>query len=439
MNKEQVYNLIGIGIGPFNLGLAALCNPISELKTLFLDQRDGFDWHPGLMIDHVTLQTPFLCDCVSMADPTNPLSFLNYLKETDRLYKFFIRESFFIPRKEYNRYCQWVAAQMPQCLFSAQVVDIDYADGLYFITTYHTKTKEQVVYKAERIVLGTGTQAHIPSFIPKEDPRIIHTGNYLYRKEELLSKGRNIAVIGSGQSAAEVFYDLLQNRNDKTVLGWYSRPDRFFPMEYSKLTLELTSPDYVDYFFNRTETARREILSKQQSQFKGINYDLINEIYDFIYDLNIDNADPKLKIIPNSQLNRVDTSNPDFINLKFTQLEQNLPYDQEADYVILGTGYRYNEPSFLKNIQSRIKRDSAGLYDVNRNYSIDENGSEIYVLHAEVHTHSYISTDLGMAAYRNSYIINDILGREHYKIEKKIAFQDFDVEKHSSLPTTVHL
>ncbi|WP_333597608.1 lysine N(6)-hydroxylase/L-ornithine N(5)-oxygenase family protein [Chryseobacterium flavum] len=435
MTNEAVYNVIGIGIGPFNLGLAALSNPIPELKTLFLDQRDGFDWHPGLMIDHVTLQTPFLCDCVSMADPTNPLSLLNYLKETGRLYKFFIRENFFIPRKEYNHYCQWVIEQLPQCRFSTQVVDITYEEGLYHVTTIHTKTKETTVFKTERLILGTGTQPHIPSFIPKDDSRIIHTSSYLYRKEELLSQGKKIAIIGSGQSAAEVFYDLLQNRNKEMQLGWYSRPDRFFPMEYSKLTLELTSPDYVEYFYNRSESVRKTILSKQQAQFKGINYDLINDIYDFIYDLNIDNADPNLTIIPNSQLNRVDNSNPDFINLEFTQLEQEVPYDQEADYLILGTGYRYHEPGFLKNIQSRIKRDSSGLFDVNRNYSIDHNGGEIYVLHAEVHTHSYISTDLGMAAYRNSYIINDILGREHYKIEKKIAFQDFDVEKYADLPT----
>ncbi|WP_313091413.1 lysine N(6)-hydroxylase/L-ornithine N(5)-oxygenase family protein [Chryseobacterium flavum] len=435
MTNEAVYNVIGIGIGPFNLGLAALSNPIPELKTLFLDQRDGFDWHPGLMIDHVTLQTPFLCDCVSMADPTNPLSLLNYLKETGRLYKFFIRENFFIPRKEYNHYCQWVIEQLPQCRFSTQVVDITYEEGLYHVTTIHTKTKETTVFKTERLILGTGTQPHIPSFIPKDDSRIIHTSSYLYRKEELLSQGKKIAIIGSGQSAAEVFYDLLQNRNEEMQLGWYSRPDRFFPMEYSKLTLELTSPDYVEYFYNRSESARKTILSKQQAQFKGINYDLINDIYDFIYDLNIDNADPNLKIIPNSQLNRVDNSNPDFINLEFTQLEQEVPYDQEADYLILGTGYRYHEPAFLQNIQDRIKRDSSGLFDVNRNYSIDHNGGEIYVLHAEVHTHSYISTDLGMAAYRNSYIINDILGREHYKIEKKIAFQDFDVEKYADLPT----
>jgi len=436
MNHEPIYNVIGIGIGPFNLGLAALCDPIPELKTLFLDQKDGFNWHPGLMIDHVTLQTPFLCDCVSMADPTNRLSLLNYLKITGRLYKFFIRENFFIPRKEYNCYCQWVIDQLPQCRFSTQVLDIRFEDGLYLVTAIHTKTKEETVFRTERLVLGTGTQPHIPSFIPKDDPRILHTGSYLYCKEELLSKGRKIAVIGSGQSAAEVFYDLLQNRSMDTELGWYSRPDRFFPMEYSKLTLELTSPDYVDYFYNRNPQAKKVILNKQQSQFKGINYDLINDIYDFMYDLNIDNADPNLKIIPNSQLKRVDNSSDHLIHLEFTQLEQEIPYEQQADFLILGTGYRYHEPAFLENIQSRIKRDANGLFDVNRNYSIDHNGGEIYVLHAEVHTHSYISTDLGMAAYRNSFIINDILGKEYYPMEKKIAFQDFDVEKYAQIPTT---
>ncbi|MGH3323842.1 MAG: alcaligin biosynthesis protein, partial [Streptomyces sp.] len=33
--------------------------------------------------------------------------------------------------------------------------------------------------------------------------------------------------------------------------------------------------------------------------------------------------------------------------------------------------------------------------------------------------------DLGMAAYRNSCIIRGLLGREHYPVERSIAFQDF--------------
>lgn len=32
-----------------------------------------------------------------------------------------------------------------------------------------------------------------------------------------------------------------------------------------------------------------------------------------------------------------------------------------------------------------------------------------------------------MAAYRNAYIIGELLGREYYKVEKSIAFQQFAV------------
>src|SRR5688572_30804900 len=112
MEDRKVYSLIGIGIGPFNLGLAALLEPVDDVSSLFFDQKEQFNWHPGLLFDHVTLQTPFLCDCVSMADPTSKFSFLNFLKKTDRLYKFFIRENFFVLRKEYNLYCQWVIKQL---------------------------------------------------------------------------------------------------------------------------------------------------------------------------------------------------------------------------------------------------------------------------------------------------------------------------------------
>ncbi|MNY73987.1 hypothetical protein D3C86_2129120 [compost metagenome] len=34
-----------------------------------------------------------------------------------------------------------------------------------------------------------------------------------------------------------------------------------------------------------------------------------------------------------------------------------------------------------------------------------------------------------MGAYRNSYIINQLANREVYKVEKRIAFQEFGVEK----------
>ena len=102
----QTYDFIAIGIGPFNLGLACLTEPVDALNGLFLDQNDGFDWHTGMMLESAHLQTPFMADLVTLADPTSRYSFLNYLKQQGKLYSFYIRENFFMMRKEFNQYCQ---------------------------------------------------------------------------------------------------------------------------------------------------------------------------------------------------------------------------------------------------------------------------------------------------------------------------------------------
>ena len=62
-----------------------LSAPIDGLDGAFLEQRPEFDWHPGLMIEGATIQVPFLADLVSMADPTSPFSYLNFLKQRGRI------------------------------------------------------------------------------------------------------------------------------------------------------------------------------------------------------------------------------------------------------------------------------------------------------------------------------------------------------------------
>jgi len=428
MKNNKIHTVIGIGIGPFNLGLAALLNPLEEVSAVFFDQVDEFDWHPGLLLDYVTLQTPFLCDCVSMADPTSPYSFLNFLKESGRLYKFFIRENFYILRKEYNLYCKWVSKQLESCKFSHKVAAINYKDGLYAVTVQNIKANKTEVYYAEKLVLGTGTKPSVPDFVNENmQEHVFHTSNYLFKREALLNSN-SVTIIGSGQSSAEVFYDLLQEKSDDLELHWYSRPDRMFPMEYSKLTLELTSPEFVDYFFNMPADTRKKMLSSQFAQFKGINYDLINKIYDTLYEMSVGNKKLNVKIQANSRLEAIEKNIDDTYSLKFTQVEQNKKFENTSEFVVLGTGYAYKEPPFLSGISERISRKENGQFDVKRNYTIGIDADDIFVQNAESHTHSLIATDLGMGAYRNSYIINQIVGRVVYKVEKRIAFQDFGVE-----------
>ena len=427
MQEQKIYDIVGIGIGPFNLGLAALCAPINSLSTLFLDQANEFNWHPGMMLSDATLQVPFMADLVTMADPTSQYSFLNYLKQTDRLYKFYIREDFFVLRKEYNAYCKWAINHLQNCQFGQKVISINYVDGIYQVEKIDKTTGSRAIILTKKIVLGTGTTPKVPDFInPAEDKNAIHSSEYLKFKPTLL-KQKTVTIIGSGQSAAEIFYDLLPETENGLKLKWFTRPDRFFPMEYSKLTLELTSPEYVDHFYNLSDAKRKQLLGKQNSLFKGINFELINQIFDKLYELSVDGEKINAELMPNCQLNNLMVKADGKYELDFFHIESEKDFTVETDFVVLATGYKYNEPGFLSAINDRIARNAEGLFQVHRNYAIDVNGNEIFVQNAELHTHGFVTPDLGMGAYRNASIINAILGFEIYPVEKRIAFQQFSV------------
>lgn len=119
-SKNETYDIIGIGIGPFNLGLAALTNNIDGLSCLFIDKNESFNWHPGLLLDNTRLQVPFYADLVTLADPCNGFSYMSYLKAKKRTFRFAIHENYFVTRKEYNDYCMWVAAKLPNLHFNCE-------------------------------------------------------------------------------------------------------------------------------------------------------------------------------------------------------------------------------------------------------------------------------------------------------------------------------
>lgn len=225
------YDFIAIGLGPFNLGLACLTEPIDGLDGLFLDDKPSFDWHPGMMLDSSHLQVPFLADLVSLADPTSPFSFLNYLKESGRLYPFYIRENFYPLRAEFNDYCRWAAGKLDSIRFAHRVTLVEYDPGteLYVVHAEHLPTGERTTHRARKLVLGTGTPPHLPDACQGLGGDLLHNADYLAAKPALQAK-ESITLIGSGQSAAEIYYDLLQDIDSHGYhLTWATRSPRFFP------------------------------------------------------------------------------------------------------------------------------------------------------------------------------------------------------------------
>lgn len=427
--QNKIYDFIAVGVGPFNLSLACLTAPIENLDGLFFDKNESFNWHPGMLLQDTTLQIPFLADLVTLADPTSPFSFLNYIKEQGKMYSFYIRENFLLLRNEYNQYCQWAIKKLPNIYFNTEVTAIAYDENqqLYIVSTLSTKTNITTIYKTKKIVLGTGTAPHIPKSCQSLKGKAIHSSAYIQNKASL-QKQKSITVLGSGQSAAEVFNDLLQEIDVYGYqLNWITRSSRFFPMDYSKLTLEMTSPEYVDYFYNLPSDKRDHLLKNQKLLYKGINKDLIATIFDTIYNKKvITEIDVNLRTNAACTKGTYDETNQSF-ELELHQVEQDKRYRHKTDALVLATGYGYKLPEFLEGIANRIQWDEKGRFATNRNYTIDNNGSEVFVQNAELHTHGFVTPDLGMACYRNSYIIKEITGVEYYTVETKIAFQEFGV------------
>ncbi|WP_328364115.1 lysine N(6)-hydroxylase/L-ornithine N(5)-oxygenase family protein [Streptomyces sp. NBC_00445] len=418
--SEKTLDFVGIGLGPFNLGLACLTEPIDELDGVFLESKPNFEWHAGMFLDGAHLQTPFMSDLVTLADPTSPYSFLNYLKEQGRLYSFYIRENFYPLRVEYDDYCRWAAGKLSSVRFGTTVTEVTYEDDLYVV-----KTAAGDTFRARHLVLGTGTSPYYPEAVRGLGGDLSHNSRYMQNKAELQKK-ESITLVGSGQSAAEIYYDLLSEIDVHGYrLNWVTRSPRFFPLEYTKLTLEMTSPEYVDYFHALPEQTRYRLTNEQKGLFKGIDGDLINEIFDLLYQKNLGGPVPT-RLLTNSALNSARYENGTY-TLGLRQEEQQKEYEIETQGLVLATGYHYAEPEFLKPVRDRLVYDSQGNFDVARNYSIDTTGRGVFLQNAGVHTHSITSPDLGMGAYRNSYIIRELLGSEYYPVEKTIAFQEFAV------------
>ncbi|MGG3662030.1 lysine N(6)-hydroxylase/L-ornithine N(5)-oxygenase family protein [Bacillus gobiensis] len=428
MENEQILDVIGVGIGPFNLGLAALLEK-TECRSLFFDKKTRFEWHPGMLLEGTTLQVPFMADVVTMVDPTSRFSFLNYLHTQKRLYQFYFFEKFHIPRTEFNHYCQWVSEQLPQLQFECEVKNIEQTKGGHFrVTVFSARENEQKTYDAKHVVIGVGTKPYVPErFHSALGDQVFHSSQYMDKRENV-SKASSVTVIGSGQSAAEVFYDLLTKQPDQGYqLSWFTRSKGFYPMEYSKLGLEHFSPDYTRYFYKLPNEKKQKVLNNQALLYKGISFDTIAAIYDLLYERTAGNKRLDVQLQALTELVSIEEDNGRY-SLSLYQHEQEAGKHIESDAVILATGYHPYVPNCLEGIKEKLEWDESGQLVIQEDYKVklkEKGHNHLFVQNGELHTHGVGAPDLGLGAFRNVTIINQIAGKEVYQTYEHNVFQQF--------------
>ncbi|MGW3956684.1 lysine N(6)-hydroxylase/L-ornithine N(5)-oxygenase family protein [Streptomyces sp. NPDC004752] len=441
-------DLVGIGIGPFNLSLAALAHPLAELDTVFYEQRPGFDWHPGLLIEGATVQVPFLADLVTLADPTSHWSFLNYLRSRHRLFPFYFAERFHSRRAEYDAYCRWVAENLPGLCFSHQVdavrwnperdvFEVDY-------TRLDTEGEAESLGRTHtrNIVLGVGTAPYVPDplkpLVETPGVPVVHAADYLEHREAFLAAG-HVTVVGSGQSGAEVFLDLLRHRPPgRERLHWLGRTAAFAPMEYSKLGLEHFTPDYSRYFHSLPEPVRDRLVAAQWQLHKGIDAETIAAIHDELYRRTVHGGWPDAVLTPGVRVRTAGRVATTKVELHLEHIQQDTRSRLTTDAVVLATGYRERPlDRILAGLDPYVRRDSVGRPRVDEAFRLVLDPSvtgTAYVQNAERHTHGVGAPDLGLAAWRSATILNALTDKETYPLPDRTAFTSFGLEPLRPVP-----
>ncbi len=418
----KTYDVVAVGCGPFNLGLAALASGLDDLDLAVFDDRPELTWHRGLMFDDAMLQVSFLADLVSLVEPAHPLSYLSWLRDTDRLYQFYVREQFHPSRREYEAYLRWAAAQLDSLHFNHAVRSATWDGEAFRLTVAHGN--ELVEIGARHLALGIGTEPFVPEALAGLGPdRLLHSAEYLYRRDELLTAG-HVTVVGSGQSGAECALDLLRAG---PPMSWLTRTVSFAPLDYSKLVLEMTTPSYVDYFHGLDEPTRDQLVKQQWRHYKGISSETLDAIHDVLYQRDLLPGAAPVELRCGVAVEAASATDAG-VELTLRHTETGRTFTHRTAAVVAATGYRNRDQALLGDLP--LHRDDAGRLLVGRDHAVGADGDlrgRVYVANADLHSHGVAAPDLGIGAVRNATILNAVTGRECFRLPKGTAYTTFAV------------
>ncbi|MCE6994823.1 SidA/IucD/PvdA family monooxygenase [Saccharothrix sp. S26] len=410
-------DVVAIGCGPFNLGLAALASTVEDLRVVVLEARPELRWHSGVMFGDAVLQVSFLADLVTLVDPTHPMSFLAYLRDADRLYPFYVRERFHPTRREYEDYLRWAASRLP-VRFSHAVTSVRWEGDRFAVSGPGFSVG------ARHLVLGVGTTPSVPPALTGLGDRLVHSSDYLHRS---ISADR-VTVVGSGQSGAEVVLDLLRrNLVGGPAVAWLTRTPVFAPLDYTKLVLEMTTPSYVRHFHSLPQDRRDALRAEHWRHYRAISAQTLEELHDLLYRREWEHGLAPVELRPGVTVVSASVESDEVV-LECAHRDTGRTFRHRTDLVVAATGYRQAPTPFLGPLEPFIRRDDQGRYVVALDHSISLDPSvtgRVFVANADLHSHGVAAPDLGIGAVRNATILNAVTGREVYPLPEHTAYTGF--------------
>ena len=424
MNEPEVCDVVGIGFGPSNLGLAVALDEYNdgggELGAVFIERQEEFTWHRGMLIDGATIQVSFLKDLVTMRSPVSEYSFLSYLHAKDRLVDFINHKNLFPSRVEYNDYLRWVAGHFAHLVnYSSDVVAVRPVerDGKVAWMDVTVRRDGQPgrleVRRARNIVIGTGLRPILPPGTAVS-ARMWHSDELLTRIGRIPEpEPRRIIVVGAGQSAAEVVEYIHRTFPTAEVCAVFSRYG-YSPADDSSFANRVFDPEAVDLYYGAREDVKRMMFDyHRNTNYSVVDMELIDELYRRSYQEKVSGSQ-RLRFM---NLSRVVEAHESEHGVR-TVIESLATAELDvldADVVIYATGYRESDVfGLLGEMGEHCVRDAHGRPRVARDYRVETaDGVEcgIYLQGATEHTHGISSGLLSNIAVRSGEIVRSIAAR----------------------------
>ncbi|MYS86424.1 lysine N(6)-hydroxylase/L-ornithine N(5)-oxygenase family protein [Embleya scabrispora] len=423
---REIYDVVGIGFGPSNLSLAIALDEYgsegpgrrSQPSAMFFERQPSFGWHRNMLLPATTMQISFMKDLATFRNPVSRFGFVSYLHASGRLTRFVNNQDFFPTRQEFHQYLEWAAAGFTDRVrYGTEVTGIrlpaatEAAAEAYVELEVRSGSATRVVF-ARNVAISTGLVPRMPEGVQR-DERVWHSSEFLDKYGRMNpSELKTVAVVGAGQSAAEItryFHDELPHAQVYSIIPSYG----YCVADDTPFANQVFDPGAVDTYYFGTDRSREAFWRyHRNTNYSVVDDEVIRDLYRRSYDEEVRGLG-RLHFLNLTRVARVKRAG-DETRVSLLSSTDETP-ELDVDAIVFATGYDAMEPTaLLGDLDRYCLRDEMGRHRVARDYRLlttPEVGCGIYLQGGTEHTHGLTSSLLSNLAVRSGEIAESIIGR----------------------------
>ncbi|MFH9074634.1 lysine N(6)-hydroxylase/L-ornithine N(5)-oxygenase family protein [Streptomyces alboflavus] len=425
--ENEIYDIVGIGFGPSNLSLAIALEEHESnsseqpITAAFFERQAAFGWHRNMLLPQATMQISFLKDLATFRNPLSRYSFVSYLHDSNRLVQFVNNQDFFPTRQEFHQYLEWAEAGFrDRVSYNSEVTEVRLAaesaadEQILEVVVRDTVAGTTRVVKARNITVSTGLVPRMPDGMER-DERVWHSSEFLAKYGQMKPEElKSVAVVGAGQSAAEItkyLHDMLPQAQVSAILPSYG----YSVADDTPFANQVFDPTAVDHYYFGTEKTRDAFWRyHKNTNYSVVDDDVIRELFRRSYEEEVAGAQ-RLRFLNLTRVKEVKRSGNDTRVVLHSLLDGETEQEMDVDALVFATGYAtMDATSLLGDLDGFCLRDEEGRHRVERDYRVVTTGDlscGIYLQGGTEHTHGLTSSLLSNIAVRSGEIADSIVER----------------------------